>query len=91
MMRVFCSEAASEAPRFTAVVVLPTPPFWLAMEITRAKCQFPQTRREFIRRELSMQDVSRGTSRNGERKMFHVEHNPLFFRTHNAADQKETP
>ena len=40
MTRVRCSEAAREAPRLTAVVVLPTPPFWLTMEITRAKfCQ----------------------------------------------------
>jgi len=37
MMRVVFSEAASEAPRFTAVVVFPTPPFWLATAITRAK------------------------------------------------------
>src|SRR3954447_600949 len=29
------SSSASAAPRFTAVVVLPTPPFWLAIEITR--------------------------------------------------------
>ena len=27
--------AASEAARFTAVVVLPTPPFWLAIAMTR--------------------------------------------------------
>ena len=27
--------AASEAARFTAVVVLPTPPFWFAMAMTR--------------------------------------------------------
>ena len=27
--------AASEAARFTAVVVLPTPPFWLATAMTR--------------------------------------------------------
>src|ERR1044072_4847588 len=28
--------SASEAPRLMVVVVLPTPPFWLHMEITRA-------------------------------------------------------
>ena len=30
------SAAAREAARFTAEVVLPTPPFWLAMAMTRA-------------------------------------------------------
>jgi hypothetical protein len=37
MISVFCSDAAREAPKLTAVVVFPTPPFWLAIEITRAK------------------------------------------------------
>lgn len=37
MISVRFSDAAREAPRFTAVVVLPTPPFWLAMAMTRAK------------------------------------------------------
>ncbi len=37
------SAAASEAPRFMAVVVFPTPPFWLAMAMT-----FPM--------ELTLQD-----------------------------------
>src|SRR5512139_3802119 len=31
--------AASEAARFTAVVVLPTPPFWLATAMMRAMCR----------------------------------------------------
>src|SRR5208282_923800 len=34
--RVLTSAAAKEAARLMAVVVLPTPPFWLAMAITRA-------------------------------------------------------
>src|SRR5438552_3978771 len=34
--RVRFSAAARLAARFTAVVVLPTPPFWLAIAITRA-------------------------------------------------------
>src|SRR5579859_4068402 len=34
--RTRCSRSARAAPRLTAVVVLPTPPFWLATEITRA-------------------------------------------------------
>src|SRR5207245_9099074 len=33
--RVFRSAVASEAARLTAVVVFPTPPFWLAIAITR--------------------------------------------------------
>src|SRR4051794_10969768 len=36
MSSVLCSAAARLAARFTAVVVLPTPPFWFAMAITRA-------------------------------------------------------
>src|SRR5947208_366660 len=35
MSSVLRSAAASEAARFTAVVVLPTPPFWFAIAITR--------------------------------------------------------
>src|SRR5213596_1713263 len=35
MSSVLRSAVASEAARFTAVVVLPTPPFWLAIAITR--------------------------------------------------------
>src|SRR5438093_8178773 len=35
MSSVFRSAVASEAARLTAVVVLPTPPFWLAIAITR--------------------------------------------------------
>ena len=33
--RTRCSFSASAAPRFTVVVVLPTPPFWLATAMTR--------------------------------------------------------
>src|SRR5205814_4358859 len=33
--RVLRSAVAREAARFTAVVVLPTPPFWLAIAMTR--------------------------------------------------------
>src|SRR5271156_74881 len=36
IISVFCSAAAREAPRLTAVVVFPTPPFWFAIAITRA-------------------------------------------------------
>jgi hypothetical protein len=37
MSSVGASAAAIEAERLIAVVVLPTPPFWLATAITRAK------------------------------------------------------
>ena len=37
MRRVRRSAAASEAARLTAVVVLPTPPFWFAMVRMRLK------------------------------------------------------
>jgi len=37
MIRTLTSLAASEAPRLMAVVVLPTPPFWFVMAITRPK------------------------------------------------------
>ena len=35
MTRTVCPCSASAAPRLTAVVLLPTPPFWLAMAMTR--------------------------------------------------------
>src|SRR5438270_12813193 len=35
--RVGCSAVARQAARFTAVVVLPTPPFWFATAMIRAK------------------------------------------------------
>src|SRR3569833_2364625 len=38
MRSVLCSAAARLAARLTAVVVLPTPPFWFAMAMTRATC-----------------------------------------------------
>jgi hypothetical protein len=60
MTSVRCSEAARDAPRLTAVVVLPTPPFWLAIAITRAKLS-PDEERMY----QSSFDLS---------KMFHMEH-----------------
>src|SRR4029077_2358183 len=57
--RVGCSAAARQAAKFTAVVVFPTPPFWLATAIIRAK-QF-----------LASQNLANRTSRC---KLFHVEH-----------------
>src|ERR1700681_2117186 len=37
MSNIRCPNSASAAPRFTAVVVLPTPPFCIATAIVRAK------------------------------------------------------
>src|ERR1035437_6952306 len=37
MSNTLCPNSASAAPRFTAVVVLPTPPFCIATAIVRAK------------------------------------------------------
>src|SRR5271169_1894926 len=59
MRRVGCSAAARQAAKFTAVVVFPTPPFWLATAIIRAK------------RILASENLAKASSRC---KMFHVEH-----------------
>src|SRR6266852_5222138 len=40
--KVLTSAAASEAARLMAVVVLPTPPFWLATAITRPMSLFSE-------------------------------------------------
>src|SRR5439155_24396647 len=70
MSSVFRSAVASEAARFTAVVVFPTPPFWLAIAITRDIITryriMSYLAREFRRVEYT--SVSRETK---ERK-FHV-------------------
>src|SRR5215468_2601036 len=57
--KVGCSAVARQAARFTAVVVLPTPPFWFATAMMRAK--FPPDKRK----------VAKPKSRCN---MFHVEH-----------------
>src|SRR5437660_1489642 len=58
--RVGCSAAARQAARFTAVVVLPTPPFWFATAMIRAN--YSPAHRKSSKRSSRMQDVSRGTS-----------------------------
>src|ERR1700728_1671224 len=75
MTRVFCSDAASEAPRFTAVVVLPTPPFWLAIAITRAKLFPPVWCENLAEWFRNVQVVSRETTfrQNNVVPTFHVE------------------
>ncbi len=56
--RVGCSAVARQAARFTAVVVLPTPPFWFATAMIRAKYS-PESE--------NLAKASQGC------KMFHVE------------------
>src|ERR1700722_13441274 len=60
IMRMRCSAAASEAPRLTAVVVLPTPPFWLAIAMILPK-EFSKAREGIYHTVLHMQLVSRET------------------------------
>ena len=59
------SAAARQEARFTAVVVFPTPPFWLATAIIRAK---PFSHRVQTRRDENLAKSDR------QRKVFHVEH-----------------
>src|SRR5271154_6709845 len=55
---VDCSAAARHAAKLTAVVVFPTPPFWFATAIIRAK---PHSRHAQVsKHSFGMQDVSRG-------------------------------
>src|SRR5215468_1037162 len=61
--RVLTSAAASDAARLMAVVVLPTPPFWLATAITRP-INFP---RRIARQNSSIASV------NSMFNLFHVE------------------
>jgi hypothetical protein len=78
MTSVRCSATAREAPRLTAVVVFPTPPFWLAMAIMRAKLS-PRCRANVAETNLAVQDVSRGTSScwtNFSSRLFHVKRDP---------------
>src|SRR5580698_2135143 len=71
--RVLFSEVASEAPRLTAVVVLPTPPFWLAMAMTRANIISSGPRRKSSKYAMGLQHVSRETLHLEEYSLLHVE------------------
>src|SRR6267142_1689849 len=59
MRRVGWSAVARHDARFTAEVVFPTPPFWFAIAIIRAK-NSPDPRK-FSKGLKRKQDVSRGT------------------------------
>src|SRR6266576_6654526 len=77
--RVGCSAVARQAARFTAVVVLPTPPFWFATAMIRAKyspesenlakpsqgCKMFHVEQRFI-----------GGNQDSEGELFHVERYP---------------
>src|SRR5947208_752009 len=70
MSSVLRSAVASEAARFTAVVVLPTPPFWFAIAITRDIINRYITR-SYITRELGQVQYTFVSRETKERK-FHV-------------------
>src|SRR5713101_1667560 len=67
---VLTSAAASEAARLMAVVVLPTPPFWLATAMTRPMILFLCVARQDMRTGLRNQCQILCKSR----RVFHVEH-----------------
>src|SRR5688572_16992612 len=69
MTSVLRSATARHAPRFIAVVVLPTPPFWLAIAMIRPTC--PSRSGELPRgRNITRAQLS--SPANAE-EMFHVE------------------
>src|ERR1700686_437587 len=67
---VLTSAAASEAERVMAVVVLPTPPFWLAIAMTRPMILFLCVARQDMRTRLRNQCQILVQLR----RVFHVEH-----------------
>src|SRR6266404_824086 len=74
---VLTSAAASEAARLMAVVVLPTPPFWLATAMTRPMILFLRVARRICERvhEINARLLWKS------RLVFHVEHSSRFART----------
>src|ERR1700694_805476 len=72
---VLTSAAASEAARLMAVVVLPTPPFWLATAMTRPMILFLCVARRICERVCEINARLWCKSR----RVFHVEHSNLFF------------
>ncbi len=72
MINVRCSAAAKHEARLTAVVVFPTPPFWLAMAMTRAK-MIPQFQGECSRDLQGCKMFHVEHQRNREGESFHVE------------------
>src|SRR6267378_6901314 len=79
---VLTSAAASEAARLMAVVVLPTPPFWLATAMTRPMILFLCVARRICERvhEINARLLWKS------RRVFHVKHSNLFSPTPQGAD-----
>jgi hypothetical protein len=69
------SAAASDAAKLMAVVVLPTPPFWLATAITRpmSSAENRLANSEYARRRAGL-NLNLLCKRKNPVKMFHVEH-----------------
>src|SRR5207302_2378980 len=77
--RVGCSAVARQAARFTAVVVLPTPPFWFATAMIRAKYSPESENLAKSTQGCKMFHVEQrfdGRKRALEDELFHVEHSP---------------
>ena len=70
MTRVGSPTAASAVPRLIAVVVLPTPPFWLATTRTRGGLRH--------RHEAKLPDLQNNTRRVGGSGMLEGLHPPRF-------------
>src|SRR6267378_8607067 len=78
--RVGCSAVARQAARFTAVVVLPTPPFWFATAMIRAKYSPESENLAKASQGCKMFHVEQrfdGGNQVSEGELFHVEHLPL--------------
>lgn len=85
MRRVRCSAAARLAARFTAVVVLPTPPFWLATAMilaTRLRDCGERAIYEWRVPECRLWAASglEGVSRETQVRLFHVKRPPYRYR-----------
>ena len=72
MSRVFCSATASDAARLTAVVVLPTPPFWFAMAMIRPTFAPVEGREVYLR--VALIAISGLVGLMFSAGMFHVKH-----------------
>src|SRR3984957_222756 len=71
---VFTSAAAKEAAKLMAVVVLPTPPFWLATAITRPINHFQRGCVPRGTLKFHEQILNGCSTWNIWRNVFHVEH-----------------
>src|SRR5258708_8287199 len=77
--RVGCAAVARQAARFTAVVVLPTPPFWFATAMIRAKYSPESENLAKAGQGCKMFHVEQrfdGGKHDSEGELFHVERYP---------------